>query len=72
VTTPSGEIDVPQAQEKAGARFCKINDFQLTATDLVGSFNCRNLTELDIAFAEGTLTKPLARGRLGGHLGSKP
>jgi len=37
----------------------KINEtFQLTATDLVGRFNCRNLTELDIAFAEGTLTKP--------------
>jgi uncharacterized protein len=32
--------------------------FDLTATDLVGYLNCRYLTELDRAVAEGTLAKP--------------
>ena len=32
--------------------------FQLSASDLVGHLNCRNLTELDLAVANGTLAKP--------------
>jgi predicted RecB family nuclease len=32
--------------------------FELTATDLVGYLNCRHLSELDRAVAEGTLAKP--------------
>jgi len=31
---------------------------QLSASDLVGHLNCRNLTELDLAVANGTLAKP--------------
>ena len=34
------------------------NGFTLTATDLVGFLNCRHLTTLDRAVAEGTLEKP--------------
>jgi hypothetical protein len=34
--------------------------FQLTATDLVGYLNCRHLSELDRAVAEGRITKPKA------------
>ena len=34
------------------------NGFILTATDLVGFLNCRHLTTLDRAVAEGTLEKP--------------
>jgi predicted RecB family nuclease len=37
----------------------KIGDiFRLSASDLVGHLNCRNLTELDLAVANGTLAKP--------------
>lgn len=37
----------------------KINDaFRLSASDLVGHLNCRNLTELDVAVAKGRLAKP--------------
>ena len=37
----------------------KIGDIiQLSASDLVGHLNCRNLTELDLAVAKGTLAKP--------------
>src|SRR5262245_3952488 len=32
--------------------------FELTATDLVGYLNCRHLTDLDRAVAEGSLPKP--------------
>ncbi|SDR63347.1 uncharacterized protein SAMN05519103_08516 [Rhizobiales bacterium GAS113] len=32
--------------------------FQLSASDLVGHLNCRNLTELDLAVAKGALAKP--------------
>jgi predicted RecB family nuclease len=32
--------------------------FQLSASDLVGHLNCRNLTELDLAVANGVLAKP--------------
>ncbi len=32
--------------------------FELTATDLVGYLNCRHLTELDRAVAQGELAKP--------------
>ena len=32
--------------------------FALTATDLVGYLNCRRLSELDRAVAEGRLAKP--------------
>ena len=32
--------------------------FELSATDLVGYLNCRHLSELDRAVAEGTLLKP--------------
>ena len=32
--------------------------FELTATDLVGYLNCRHLSELDRAVAEGRLAKP--------------
>src|SRR5580700_10309832 len=31
---------------------------QLSASDLIGHLNCRNLTELDLAVANGTLAKP--------------
>jgi uncharacterized protein len=31
---------------------------QLSASDLVGHLNCRNLTELDLAVARGELGKP--------------
>ena len=34
------------------------NAVQLSASDLVGHLNCRNLTELDLAVAKGTLAKP--------------
>jgi predicted RecB family nuclease len=34
------------------------NTVQLSASDLVGHLNCRNLTELDLAVAKGALTKP--------------
>jgi predicted RecB family nuclease len=34
------------------------NTVQLSASDLVGHLNCRNLTELDLAVAKGTLPKP--------------
>ena len=34
------------------------NIVQLSASDLVGHLNCRNLTELDLAVAEGTLARP--------------
>lgn len=34
------------------------DSFQLTATDLVGHLNCRHLTALDRAVAEGALAKP--------------
>jgi hypothetical protein len=37
----------------------KVNQgFQLSASDLVGHLNCRNLTELDLAVANGVLAKP--------------
>ena len=37
----------------------KIGDaIQLSASDLVGHLNCRNLTELDLAVARGALAKP--------------
>jgi hypothetical protein len=37
----------------------KIDDtFRLSASDLVGHLNCRNLTELDVAVAKGRLAKP--------------
>jgi hypothetical protein len=37
----------------------KIGDtFRLSASDLVGHLNCRNLTELDVAVAKGNLAKP--------------
>jgi uncharacterized protein len=37
----------------------KIGDtFRLSASDLVGHLNCRNLTELDLAVAKGNLAKP--------------
>jgi uncharacterized protein len=32
--------------------------FQLSASDLVGHLNCRHLTALDRAVAEGALAKP--------------
>jgi uncharacterized protein len=32
--------------------------FELSATDLVGYLNCRHLTDLDRAVAEGQLAKP--------------
>jgi hypothetical protein len=32
--------------------------FELTATDLVGYLNCRHLSELDRAVAEGRIAKP--------------
>jgi hypothetical protein len=31
---------------------------RLSASDLVGHLNCRNLTELDLAVAKGNLAKP--------------
>src|SRR3954451_4931486 len=31
----------------------------LSATDLVGHLNCRHLTHLDLAVADGTLSKPI-------------
>jgi hypothetical protein len=31
------------------------NAIQLSASDLVGHLNCRNLTELDLAVAKGAL-----------------
>src|ERR1700681_2450493 len=34
------------------------DSFELSATDLVGYLNCRHLTELDRAVAEGRLPKP--------------
>jgi uncharacterized protein len=34
------------------------NSFELSATDLVGYLNCRHLTALDRAVAEGTLLRP--------------
>ena len=34
------------------------NTIQLSASDLVGHLNCRNLTELDLAVANGNLAKP--------------
>jgi predicted RecB family nuclease len=34
------------------------NTVQLSASDLVGHPNCRNLTELDLAVAKGALAKP--------------
>jgi hypothetical protein len=34
--------------------------FELTATDLVGYLNCRHLSELDRAVAEGRIPKPKA------------
>ena len=34
------------------------NSFELSATDLVGYLNCRHLTGLDRAVAEGALAKP--------------
>ena len=34
------------------------NAIQLSASDLVAHLNCRNLTELDLAVAKGTLAKP--------------
>jgi uncharacterized protein len=34
------------------------DSYQLSATDLVGHLNCRHLTALDRAVAEGTLAKP--------------
>ena len=34
------------------------NAIQLSASDLVGHLNCRNLTELDLAVAKGALAKP--------------
>jgi hypothetical protein len=34
------------------------NTVQLSASDLVGHLNCRNLTELDLAVAKGILPKP--------------
>jgi hypothetical protein len=37
----------------------KINQaIQLSASDLVGHLNCRNLTELDIGVAKGMIAKP--------------
>ena len=36
------------------------NTVQLSASDLVGHLNCRNLTELDLAVAKGALAKPRA------------
>jgi hypothetical protein len=37
----------------------KISDtFRLSASDLVGHLNCRNLTELHLAVAKGNLAKP--------------
>jgi hypothetical protein len=37
----------------------KIGDaFRVSACDLVGHLNCRNLTELDLAVAKGSLAKP--------------
>jgi uncharacterized protein len=37
----------------------KVNEtIQLSASDLVGHLNCRNLTELDLAAAKGDLAKP--------------
>jgi hypothetical protein len=37
----------------------KVNEkIQLSASDLVGHLNRRNLTELDLAVANGTLAKP--------------
>jgi uncharacterized protein len=42
-----------------GAPMLKIaQTFQLSASDLVGHLNCRNLTELDLAVAKGILAKP--------------
>jgi predicted RecB family nuclease len=37
---------------------------RLSASDLVGHLNCRNLTELDLAVAEGALAKPRVRDPL--------
>ena len=38
------------------------NTVQLSASDLVGHLNCRNLTELDLAVAKGALAKPRVWG----------
>jgi hypothetical protein len=46
------------AAEK-GAPVLKVKEtIQLSASDLVGHLNCRNLTELDLAVAKGDLAKP--------------
>jgi hypothetical protein len=47
-----------QGCKKGGARRCKKGAIRLSASDLVGHLNCRNLTELDLAVASGTLAKP--------------
>jgi predicted RecB family nuclease len=41
-----------------GSMFKVGNNIQLSASDLVGHLNCRNLTELDLAVAKGGLAKP--------------
>jgi uncharacterized protein len=42
-----------------GAPVLKVKEtIQLSASDLVGHLNCRNLTELDLAVAKGALAKP--------------
>src|ERR1700677_4453149 len=44
---------------RRGHAMLKIGDtFRLSASDLVGHLNCRNLTELDLAVAKGELAKP--------------
>jgi uncharacterized protein len=46
-----------------GAPMLRIGDtIQLSASDLVGHLNCRNLTELDLAVAKGELAKPRVFG----------
>ena len=53
------DVDVERTRhEGAGSMFKVGKTVQLSASDLVGHLNCRNLTELDLAVAKGALAKP--------------
>jgi hypothetical protein len=62
------EPDVYYCSASSRAIFCGMlrigETIHLSASDLVGHLNCRHLTNLDLAVANGTLAKPFARDPL--------
>jgi predicted RecB family nuclease len=62
------EPDVYYCSASSRAIFCGMlrigETIHLSASDLVGHLNCRHLTNLDLAVANGTLAKPFVRDPL--------